>query len=130
MNLPAITAAVFLLLIVAPTPLLWLDALFHRWLVRRVVGASGGRVDSDSASERIRFAEGIEPRQSAVLFAGMCLVGAAGARVTGAAYSPFKSALVLVLAVAALAMGAIQERYSWARAASFVAGATSVVAML
>lgn len=130
MNLSAISGAVFLVLIVFPTPLMWLDTIFHRWLVRRVVNASGGSIDPDLASNRIRFAEGLEPRQSAILFAGVCLVVAAAGRIVAADYSTLKSALVIALALAAAGLGMLQNRYSWARPGSFVAGATSVVAML
>lgn len=130
MNVPAVAAAVFLLFVIAPAPLVWLDSMYHRWLVRRIVNASGGRVDSDTASDRLRFAEWLEPKQSAVLFASIGLVAAAASRVAGANFSAVKAALVMVLALAAAGLGLVQDRYSWGRAGAFAAGATSVVAML
>lgn len=130
MNAPAVFAAVFLALLLVPAPLLWLDGLFHRWLAQRVVNASNGLVDPETASYRIRAAEGIEPRQSATLFAGIGLIASAVIRVTGAGYGSGRSVLVLALAVASAALGALQDRWAWARAAAFAAGATCVVAML
>lgn len=130
MNVPAIAAAMFLLLIIVPAPLIWLDSLFHRWLARRVVNASGGRVDIETASERIRFHEGIEPRQSAVVFAGLGLLLAAAIRVSNANAGAVQSVLVLVLATAAAVLGTLHDRYPWARPGAFLAGAIAVVAML
>lgn len=130
MNLPAVIAAVFLLLVILPTPLVWLDSVFHRWLARRIVNASGGKVDFETASGRIRFHEGIDPRQSAVLFAGLGLLLAAAFRVSNANFGAVQSGLVLVLASAAAVQGALQDRYAWARPGAFLAGAIAVVAML
>jgi hypothetical protein len=130
MNVPAIAAAIFLLLIIVPAPLVWLDSVFHRWLAQRIVNASGGKVDYEAASDRIRFHEGIDPRQSAVLFAGLGLLLAAAIRISNANLAAVQSGLVLVLAFAAAALGAFQDRYTWARPVAFLAGAIAVVAML
>lgn len=130
MNAPAIVAALFLLLVIVPAPLIWLEGVFHRWLATRIVNATRGLVDFETASYRIRAAEGIEPTQSASLFASVGFVVAAIARVMGAGYATGRSTLVVALALGCAALGAIQDRSTWARPAAFALGATSIVAML
>lgn len=130
MNAPSVAAAIFVLLIAVPAPLVRLDALFHRWLVRRIVNASGGKIDDVNASDRIRMAEGIEPRQSASIFAGVGLVAAGLMRSSGARYSAARTGLVLALSLIAAVLASVQERAGWVKPAAFLAGATALVAML
>lgn len=129
MDFPAVVASLSLGLALFPHPLLWLDAVYRRVLARSIVRVSEGAVDLSGALERIRRAEVIEPRDSARLFAVLCLVGAVAAGAFGGRLSGARATLAVVAALLAGGLALRSERYPWARLAAAIAGAAGIIAI-
>ena len=129
MNYAAILAGIALFLAIIPQPLLWLESAYTRALARSIVKASEGAIDVNTASDRIRVAEGIDPANSARLFAAIiffagCAIG------TIQAGSLFRGLLVLILAAFTVFLATRPERTPLSMVATAVMGAASIVAFL
>lgn len=128
-NYAALLAGIALVLSIFPQPLLWLDSAYTRAFARSIVKASEGNIDIDTASDRIRDAEAIEPGHSARLFAGIIyFAGCAIGTITSG--SILKAVLVLLLAAFTVFLAARPERTPVTMLVTFVLGAASIAVFI
>lgn len=124
-NYAALLAGIALLLAIFPQPLLWLEAAYTRAFARSIVKASEGNIDMNTASDRIRDAEAIDPDHSARLFAGIiffagCAIG------TIQAGSILRAFMVLALAAFTVFLAARAERTPLTTGATALLGLASI----